>query len=275
MGLPGAIRVLILALFLGLTGRPAGALPVDLELLFGVDVSGSIDEEEARLQRQGYIAAFRHPLIMDAIRSGFLGRIAVSYYEWAGFGHMKIIAGWTLIDGRESALAFADKLTEIPPQTARRTAISEAIEFAIGYFDDNEFAGKRRVVDISGDGPNNWGRLVTGARDEAVAAGITINGLPIVNDRLSPFGWPTISNLDLYYRDCVIGGRGAFMVVANDFNDFAAAVLKKLVLEIAGLPPDVPELKAAARHPQARPVQFRLPPPCDIGERRWEDLDDF
>ncbi len=273
MGPPGAFRALILALFLGLTGRPAGAVPVDLELLLGVDVSGSIDAEEARLQREGYIAAFRHPMIMDAIRSGFLGRIAVSYYEWAGFGHMKIIAGWTLIDGRESALSLADKLTEMPPETARRTAISDAIEFAIGYFDDNEFAGKRRVVDISGDGPNNWGPLVTGARDQAVAAGITINGLPIINDRLSPFGWPTISDLDLYYRDCVIGGRGAFMVVANDFNDFAAAVLKKLVLEIAGLQPDEPV--AAARQSLALPVEFRLPPPCDIGERRWRDFDDF
>ena len=275
MGLPGAIRALILVLFLGVTGRPAGALPVDLELLLGVDVSGSIDEEEARLQRDGYIAAFRHPMITDAIRSGFHGRIAVSYYEWAGFGHMKIIAGWTLIDDRESALAFADKLTEIPPQTARRTAISEAIEFAIGYFDDNGIAGKRRVLDISGDGPNNWGPLVTGARDQAVAAGITINGLPIINDRLSPFGWPTIRNLDLYYRDCVIGGRGAFMVVANDFNDFAAAVLKKLVLEIAGLSPGVPQSRAAARPSLARPVAFRIPPPCDIGERRWEDYDEF
>ena len=273
MGLARAIGALILVLFLGMTGRPAAAVPVDLELLLGVDVSGSIDEEEARLQRQGYIAAFRHPMIMDAIRSGFLGRIAVSYYEWAGFGHMKIIAGWTLIDGRESALSLADKLTEMPPETARRTAISDAIEFAIGYFDDNEFAGKRRVLDISGDGPNNWGRLVTGARDQAVAAGITINGLPIINDRLSPFGWPTISELDLYYRDCVIGGRGAFMVVANTFNDFAAAVLKKLVLEIAGLQPDEPQ--AGARHSQALPVEFRLPPPCDIGERRWRDFDEF
>ena len=269
------MRALSLVLFLAMTGRPAGALPVDLELLLGVDVSGSIDEEEARLQREGYIAAFRHPMIMDAIRSGFLGRIAVSYYEWAGFGHMKIIAGWTLIDDRESALAFADKLTEIPPETARRTAISEAIEFAIGYFDDNEIAGKRRVVDISGDGPNNWGPLVTGARDQAVAAGITINGLPIVNDRPSPFGWPTFSDLDLYYRDCVIGGQGAFMVVANDFHDFAAAVLKKLVLEIAGLQPGVPESSAAARHSLARPVEFRMPPPCDVGERRWQDFDDF
>ena len=131
------------------------------------------------------------------------------------------------------------------------------------------------MVDISGDGPNNWGPLVTTARDRAVAAGITINGLPIINDRLSPFGWPTITNLDLYYRDCVIGGRGAFMVVANTFNDFAAAVLKKLVLEIAGLQPDYGDVRVAARPSLARPVAFRKPPPCDIGERRWEDNDDL
>ena len=271
MGLPRA--ALISVLLLGLAGRPAGAVPVDLELLLGVDVSGSIDDEEAILQRDGYIAAFRHPMIADAIRSGFHGRIAVAYYEWAGFGHMKIIAGWTLIDGPQSALAFADKLTEVPPETAHRTAISEAIEFAVGYFDDNEVEGKRRVVDISGDGPNNWGPLVTTARDRAVAAGITINGLPIINDRLSPFGWPTITDLDLYYRDCVIGGRGAFMVLANTFNDFAAAVLKKLVLEIAGLQPDNGEIGASRT--LARPVALRMPPPCDIGERRWEDNDDF
>lgn len=273
MGLPRA--ALIIVLLLGPAGHAAAAVPVDLELLLGVDVSGSIDDEEAKLQRDGYIAAFRHPMIADAIRSGFLGRIAVSYYEWAGFGHMKIIAGWTLIEDRESALAFAGKLTEVAPETARRTAISEAIGFAVGSFDENDFTGKRRVVDISGDGPNNWGPLVTTARDRAVAAGITINGLPIINDRLSPFGWPTITNLDLYYRDCVIGGRGAFMVVANTFNDFAAAVLKKLVLEIAGLQPDYGDVRVAARPSLARPVAFRKPPPCDIGERRWEDNDDL
>ncbi len=279
MVMPTALRFLALGLALALAGPPAAAPaaePVDLELALAIDVSGSIDDQEARLQREGYIAAFRHPDVIAAMTGGFLGRIAVAYYEWAGFGHMRIIADWTVIHDSASAMAFAEALTRNPPQTARRTAISDAIDFAVPFFEQNDFEGTRRVVDISGDGPNNWGDRVTRSRDLAVAQGIVINGLPIMNGRPSRFGRPPIPNLDLYYRDCVIGGRGAFIVVADDFIDFARAVRRKLILEIAGTVPPGQENPVAAAPPgRMWPAAARFSPPCTIGERRWEDLDDF
>lgn len=264
---------LAICLLLIFAAAPARAQdrPVDLELALGIDVSGSVDDQEAILQRNGYIAAFRHPDVIRAIEEGMLGRIAVAYYEWAGYGHMRVIADWTQIENAKTANAFADLLTLNPPRTAHRTAIASAIDFAALWFDMNEFEGTRRVVDISGDGPNNWGEAVTGARDRAVEMGVTINGLPIVNDRPGPSGRPQIRNLDLYYRDCVIGGPGAFIVVASSFEEFAVAVRKKLIIEIAGLaPPDPP-----ARLIPAQLLPERVAPPCDVGERRWEEEDDF
>ncbi len=264
------LRYLLILGFISAGPVPAAAQAVDLELILAVDVSGSIDEEEARLQRDGYIQAFRHPRIAEAIRYGQRGRIAVTYYEWAGFEHIKIIAGWTLIDGDASARAFAEKLSWSLPETARRTAISQAIDYAVPYFDKNDFLGTRRVIDISGDGPNNWGRRVTESRDVAVAAGIVINGLPIINDRLSFYGRRPMPNLDLYYRNCVIGGHGAFIVVANTFKDFAAAVLRKLILEIAGAAPP-----AVAPRSWSVAAAERTAPPCDIGEIRMMDVEDY
>jgi hypothetical protein len=245
--------------------------PVDLELALGIDVSGSVDDEEAILQRQGYINAFRHPDVIRAIEHGMLGRIAVAYYEWAGYGHMRVIADWAEIGDAATAIDFADKLTLDPPQTAFRTAIASAIDFGVLWFDLNGFEGTRRTIDISGDGPNNWGGSVTRARDRAVEKGVTVNGLPIVNDRPGPSGRPQIPNLDLYYENCVIGGPGAFIVVANSFEEFAVAVRKKLIIEIAGLPPPDPPARLV-------PVQIRPEreaPPCNVGERRWQDEDDF
>lgn len=262
----------------------AAELEVDLELALAVDVSGSVDEEEAMLQRNGYIAAFRHPSVVDAIRSGPLGRIAVSYYEWAGFGHMKVVAPWTVVHDKASADALAGRLEREVPATARRTAISSAITFGAGHFDDNGFAGRRRVLDISGDGPNNWGELVTAARDRAVARGITINGLPIINERPTFSGLPAMRDLDLYYRDCVIGGPGAFYIVARDFRDFGRAVLRKLILEIAGLQPprDVArrtggggERGPLLRHVADAPPEKRTPPSCEAGYRQiWRYFHD-
>lgn len=251
--------------------RPAAAQEyVDLELVLAVDVSGSVDDEEALLQRQGYIAAFRDPEVIRTIQGGMLGRIAVSYYEWAGFGHIRHIAGWTLVEDGRTANTFADVLSLTAPQTARRTAISSAINFAVPYFENNGFEGTRRVVDISGDGANNWGEFITVARDRAVAAGVTINGLPIMNSRPGPGGWPQVRNLDLYYRDCVIGGPGAFIVVANSFQEFATAIRQKLITEIAGMRPLQPmRLIPAAQHSE------RAAPPCDIGEQRRLDYDDY
>jgi hypothetical protein len=246
--------------------------PVDLELALAVDVSRSIDVDEARLQRQGYIEAFRHPDVIHAIRSGMLGRIAVTYFEWAGMDYPEIVVGWTLIDDEASAFAFAENLGRTAPRTARRTSISRAIEFALPLFDENGVEGMRRVVDVSGDGPNNWGALVTTARDRAVAAGVTVNGLPILDDGGGLYSSFNIPDLDLYYRDCVIGGPGAFVVVAADFTDFARAVRRKLILEIAGPAPRQAPVLLSAR----ATAVARASPPCDIGEQLMRDLfDDF
>ena len=273
---PDLLRIAVAGLML--SAVPALAkTAVDFELALAIDVSGSIDDEEANLQRAGYIAAFQNPRVIEAIRNGILGRIAVAYYEWAGYGHNKIIADWTVIHDRPSALAFADSLREPLPETARRTAIGQAIAFGVPLFDRNDIEGTRRVIDISGDGPNNRGQRSTVSRDLAVAAGVTINGLPIVNDRPSRWGWPSIPNLDLYYRDCVIGGPGWFLVVANTFEDFSSAVLKKLIMEIAGTTP----LKRVTyvglrRKPLLRTAtNERVAPPCDIGESRWRGREDF
>ncbi len=237
----------------------AAETPVDLELVLAVDVSLSIDVAEAGLQREGYVRAFRDPEVIRAVRAGILGRIAVTYVEWAGPYQRRVVVDWTLVDGEETAGAFANALELSAPGSARRTSISSAIDYALPLFAGNGFAGTRQVIDVSGDGPNNAGGLVVGARDRAVAAGVTVNGLPILDNGGGIYSWYNIPNLDLYYRDCVIGGPGAFLVVAEDFGDFARAVRRKLILEIAGRPP---RLVAAQLRGEAR-----ASPPCDIGER--------
>ncbi len=230
---------LVIGLVGGLIGAPAlgaGAadLPVDLELVLAVDISGSVDPAEARLQREGYIAALRHPRVIEAIRGGMFGRIALTYVEWAGEQYQRILLDWTVIEDATGAFAFADALTEAPLMSAHWTSLSAAIDYAAPLFEGNGFKGARRVIDISGDGYNNRGRPVEHARDDAVAAGITINGLPIVNDRPNPWGGLPPGDLDRYFEDRVIGGPGAFIVVAEDYSAFASAILSKLLLEIAG-----------------------------------------
>ena len=232
---------------------------VDLELVLAVDISGSVDEVEAALQREGYAAAIVHPAVLDAIRSGFLRRIAVAYIEWADHFQQAVVVPWRVIEDEATAHAFAERLAAAPYGRGRYTSISAAIEFAAPMFEGNGIEGTRRVIDVSGDGPNNSGRLAPDARDAAVAKGITVNGLPIVNQRMNRFG-PPMPGLDLYYRDCVIGGPGAFIVVAEDFASFAVAVRRKLVLEIAGLaPPPRPILRRTSEGKA---------PPCDAGEIR-------
>lgn len=270
MGRLSSVLLPLLAIMMA----PANAradVAVDLELALAVDVSRSVDAGEARLQREGYVKAFRDPEVVRAIRSGTLGRIAVAYFEWAADEHVDIIVGWTLIDGKDPARALANALSGTVPNSASWTSISGAINFAVPWFDDNGFEGTRRVIDISGDGPNNLGELVNRARDRAVAAGVTINGLPILDDGGGPFSRFNIPNLDLYYRDCVIGGPGAFLEVAADFNDFARAVRRKLILEIAApAPADRPTLLPAQAGEDAR-----VSPPCDIGERILRGRRDF
>ena len=261
--MPRRLLAITFALALVAPAEAAFDKPVDLELVLGVDVSRSIDRGEARLQREGYIAAFRDAGVIRAITSGMFGRIAVAYFEWAGLVHREIVSDWTLIDGKNSAAAFAAALGGEIPGSARRTSISGAIDFATPWFDGNGFVGTRRVIDLSGDGPNNGGDLVIVARTRALATGVTINGLPILDESAGMFSAFNIPDLDLYYRDCVIGGPGAFIVVAADFKDFARAVRRKLILEIAGhAPPRRPLLLRA----QAR-RRARVSPPCDIGEQ--------
>jgi hypothetical protein len=218
---------------------PAGARAqerVDLELALAIDVSGSIDPQEAALQRDGYLKALVDPQVLRAIAGGERKKIAVTYFEWASFGYQRLIVDWSVISDQASAQAFVKRLAAAPISTERWTSISAAIEFAMRRFETNPHKGGRRVIDISGDGRNNNGRDLEEVRAEALARGIVINGLPIVNDRPTRWGTPPERDLDLYYRDHVIGGPGAFFIVADGFHSFANAIRTKLVREIATAP---------------------------------------
>ncbi len=252
--------------------------PVDLALVLAVDVSGSVDEEEAALQRKGYVDALSDPEIVSAITSGFLRRAAITYFEWAGDGWQVPLTGWKLIDGQASATAYARELAAAPIGGGPWTSISSAIDFAVALHEANPFEPTRKVIDISGDGPNNMGGPVAQARDEAVAKRITINGLAIMNGRQN-FGRIPMPNLDLYYRHCVIGGRGSFVIVANGFKDFARAIRRKLILEIAGkrtqpLSGNRILADGRAQAPLTGPDGKRWIPPCDEGERRFRGVID-
>lgn len=216
----------------------AQAVPVDLELVLAVDVSGSIDPDEARQQREGYLSAIVDPAVIQAIRANFHGRIAIAYVEWASADYQRLVVDWMLVEDEKSAFAFVEQLGDAPPLSARWTSLSAVIDFAVPLFEGNGFAGDRRVIDVSGDGPNNRGRPVTLARDAALAQGVVINGLPILNDRPQPFNLPTPNEmaLDRYYAENVIGGPGSFVIPAQDFADFKSAILSKLIREIAGHP---------------------------------------
>ena len=185
--------------------------------MVAVDISYSMDPEEQALQREGFAEAFRSPLVHEAIRGGMLGKIAVAYMEWAGASDQKVVVPWTVLDKPESLMAFADKIASTPLRRAQRTSMSGAIDFGVKLLEESGFEATRQVIDISGDGPNNQGRLVEQARDEAVAKGITVNGLPIM---LRKPGYLDIAELDAYYRECVIGGQGAFMVPVRDRDQF-------------------------------------------------------
>ncbi len=200
-----------------LSGRLAQAqTQVDLELVLAVDVSLSMDMDEQRLQRDGYVAAFRDPEVWNAIRAGAAGRIAVVYIEWAGQLTQQTVIPWTMVDGPQAAMAFADQLEATPISRARMTSISGALIYSAREIEQNPFKGVRRVVDVSGDGPNNSGVPAEVARDELVKKGIVINGLPIMLKRDQPSGFFDINNLDTYYNNCVIGGTGAFMIPVRE-----------------------------------------------------------
>lgn len=205
---------------------------IDLALVLAVDVSSSMESEEQNLQRSGFVEAFRSALVHEAIRNGALGRIAVTYVEWSGSKDQTVLVPWTVIDSAEKAKAFAKNLIDKPVRQAGMTSISAAIDFGRKLLSDLGDAPVRRVIDISGDGPNNDGRKVALARDEAIAEGVTINGLPIMFRRLA--GSPEMEGLDLYYQECVIGGAGSFMIPLHDPEQFAMVIRTKIMREIAG-----------------------------------------
>ena len=239
----------------------AGAVPVDVELVIAVDVSYSMDPDEQALQREGYILALTSKEFLQALRQGANGRIAVTYFEWAGPSDQKIVMPWRLIDGPEAADAVAAEIARAPYRRASRTSISGALRFARPLFDDSGYKGLRRVIDVSGDGANNAGPLVVSVREDVLAAGITINGLPIMLKRPNA-GSIDIDDLDIYYEDCVIGGPGAFVVPIREREKFIEATRTKLVLEIAGRRPELSVVPASSQAPRIS---------CTIGEKMWQD----
>ena len=253
--------IIVLALAGVLWGAPAargsgGTAVVDVELVLAVDVSYSMDQEEQRLQRAGYAEALRSPDFLRALKTGQAGRIAVAYIEWASSSDQTVLVPWTLIDGAAAARALADKLDAAPYRRASRTSISGGIDFAVALFEGNGYAGARRIIDVSGDGPNNSGRPVLAARDAALSKGITINGLPLLI-RPPRYGYMDIDNLDDYYADCVIGGDGAFNIPVKSRQAFVEATRTKLVMEVA-----------ARRGPAIIPVEAEgARVSCTVGER--------
>lgn len=237
------------------------AQSVDVELILAVDVSYSMDMDELAVQREGYAHAIQSKEFLQALKVGPNGRIAVTYFEWAASSDQKIIIPWRLIDGPETADAVAAEILKTPIRRASRTSISGAIGFAMPLFDENPYHGIRRVIDISGDGPNNNGGPVTVARDAALEKGIIINGLPIMVKEPS-YSTMDIDNLDYYYEDCVIGGPGSFVIAIKDREKFKEAIRTKLLMEVAGRTPPVVHVADKEKEPRVS---------CMIGEKIWSD----
>ncbi|HZL39785.1 MAG TPA: DUF1194 domain-containing protein [Pseudolabrys sp.] len=232
--------LLVLAALLALAPSARAAEPVDLLLVLAADVSRSVDADKFKLQREGYAAAIANQRVLDVIRSGRNGRIAVLFLEWSGFGNQKVVIDWMVIDGPKAAQDFGDRLLESQRFFADRTSISGGIDFAVEQFAHAPYSSERRTIDVSGDGTNNAGGDITKARDAALAQGYTINGLVILS--ATPLPWnPEHTNppggLAKYYSDNVIGGPGAFVLEAKDFNSFGQAIIKKMVAEIADARP--------------------------------------
>ena len=234
---------------------------VDVELVLAVDVSYSMDMDELAIQREGYAQAIVSKEFLQALKTGPNGKISVTYFEWAASSDQKIIIPWRVIDGPETADAVANEIMKTPIRRASRTSISGAINFAMPLFDENPYRGLRRVIDISGDGPNNNGSPVTVARDAALEKGITINGLPIMVKEPS-YSTMDIDNLDIYYEDCVIGGPGSFVVTIKDREKFKEAIRTKLLLEVANRTPERRMVPVAEKEPRVS---------CLIGEKIWQD----
>lgn len=228
---------------------------VDVALVLAVDISGSIDYEEAELQRKGIVDAFMSREVIQAIQSGSLGRIGVSvvYFSSADYGVMSVPVNWMVVQDQASAINFSKALVAARRPSARGTSISDALELSLRMLETGPYHSVKQVIDVSGDGVNNAGRSVQEVRDEILAKNITINGLPILD-------YSTPQDLDKYFEGCVIGGPASFVIPAKGFVDFARAMRRKLVLEISGLTPEqMPEgnpliVKVAATPAPVRPV---------------------
>jgi len=237
------------------------AASVDVELAIAVDVSYSMDLDELAVQREGYAQAIISKEFLQALRTGPNAKISVTYFEWSASSDQKIVIPWRVIDGPETADAVANEIMQTPVRRGSRTSISGAILFAMPLFDENPHRGLRRVIDISGDGPNNSGPLVTPARDEALAKGIVINGLPIMVKEPS-YSTMDIDNLDWYYEDCVVGGPGSFVVPIKDRENFKEAIRTKLIREVAGRTPERALVHTSDKEPRVS---------CTIGEKVWQE----
>ena len=253
------------------TAQQGGKIKVDLELLLAVDISQSMDFDEHTIQREGYVEAFRHKSVINALTSGPHGKIAVMYMEWAGdFDPIPTIP-WTIIDSEKAAHDFADRLANEPVFGEQRTSISTALLAAQDYILNNNISSTRQVIDVSGDGANNAGRLVEPVRDQVVKSGIVINGLPIMLNK--PREFYDIDHLDRYYKHCVIGGASAFIAPVFDLRHLSSTIRKKLVMEIASLDiePDMAPIQFADTPGVVR-AQLKLPTEktdCTIGEKVW------
>lgn len=258
-------RLVLFVLICALPVHAQERTEVDVELFLAVDVSRSMQPFELEIQRRGYAAALVSPEVQAAIAGGMLGRIAITYVEWAGASSQRTVVPWTLLESPEQALAIAAQITAHFDSALRRTSISGVIDHAAVSIDANAFDGLRRVIDVSGDGPNNVGDPVTAARDRALAQGITINGLPLMTQGDDITSRWNIPDLDAYYTACVIGGSGAFVLPVTDWAGFEAAVRRKLVLEIAA----VPQLPDRLWRAQAT-LRGGAPYDCLVGEKLWK-----
>jgi hypothetical protein len=213
-----------------------------------------------KLQREGYAEAITSQEFLNALKQGMHGKVAVTLVEWAGASDQRIVVPWRLVDGAENAQKVAAEMMAAPVRRAFRTSISGALLFSAPLFEGNGFAGIRRVIDVSGDGTNNQGTLVNLARDEVLAKGIVINGLPIMLKEPAP-GSVDLKDLDIYFEDCVIGGPGAFVIPIREREKFKEAIRTKLVLDIADRKVEPRVIPASAENPRIS---------CTIGEQMWQ-----
>jgi hypothetical protein len=240
--------------------KAASSIEVDVELVMAVDISYSMDMDELALQREGYAQAIASQEFLNALKQGTHGKIAATLVEWAGVNDQRVVVPWRLIEGAASAQAVSDEMARAPVRRAFRTSISGALMFSAMLFENNGYRGIRRAIDVSGDGTNNQGPLVTQVRDDVIAKGIVINGLPIMLKEPQPNSID-IKDLDIYYEDCVIGGPSAFVVPIREREKFKEAIRTKLVLDIARYDGAARVMLVAAGAPRIS---------CTIGEQMWQ-----